>query len=97
VVNLIDPALTTRGALAARLRADGWTGRVAWVPISVLASALTTARAGRALAHGRRPGRFAAWSILRPRRYDARLATALLDAVARDADAVPVAPVTVPA
>ncbi|TMQ25996.1 MAG: NAD-dependent epimerase/dehydratase family protein [Candidatus Rokuibacteriota bacterium] len=97
VVNLIDPALTTRGALAARLRADGWTGRVAWVPISVLASALTTARAGLALAHGRRPGRFAAWSILRPRRYDARLATALLDAVARDADAVPAALVTVPA
>jgi predicted dehydrogenase/nucleoside-diphosphate-sugar epimerase len=91
VVNLFDPTLATRGALAAHMRRRGWTGRIAWVPISVLASGVTAARAGLALAHGRRPARLAAWSILRPRRYDARVSAALFAAVARDARAVPAA------
>jgi len=97
IVNLFDPALATRGALAAHLRARGWTGRMAWTPISVLATAVTLARAGVALAQGRRPTRVAAWSILRPRRYDGRAAAALFEAVARDGHVVPVAEVAVPA
>ena len=43
VVNLLDPAVTTRHALIARLRADGWNGRMPWVPISLLAAGLSTA------------------------------------------------------
>ena len=97
VVNLFDPALQTRGALAEHLRARGWDGRIAWTPISALAAALTTARAGLALAHGRRPARFAAWSILRPRRYDARASAALFAAVERAARPAPAADMAVPA
>ena len=97
VVNLFDPALTTRGALAAHMRARGWTGRIAWVPIRVLATGVMAARAGLALAHGQRPTRLAAWSILRPRRYDARVATALFAAVAAERRAVPAADMAVAA
>jgi nucleoside-diphosphate-sugar epimerase len=81
VVNLFDPAVRTRGLLVRRLRAHGWTGRMLWVPISVIAFGLTAARTALALAHGQLPTRLAAWSILRPRRYDARLTTAMFDAV----------------
>jgi hypothetical protein len=83
VVHLFDPALTTRGAFVAGLRARGWNGRIVFVPISVVASGLTTARLLFSLARGRWPARLAAWSILRPRRYDARHAETVL-AAARD-------------
>ena len=85
VVNLFDPAVATRGVLVARLKAHGWTGRILWVPISVVALGLIAARTALALGRGRLPARLAAWSILRPRRYDVRLATAVLEAARRDA------------
>jgi predicted dehydrogenase/nucleoside-diphosphate-sugar epimerase len=80
VVNLLDPAVTTRRALIARLRADGWDGRMVWVPISLLAAGLSTARLLTSLAARRLPERLAVWSVLRPRRYDPSLSHAVLDA-----------------
>jgi len=80
VVNLFDPALATRGDLARRLRAGGEDVRMLWVPISLLAFGLTAVRAAASVCRGRRPERLAAWSILRPRRYDARLSSAMLEA-----------------
>jgi predicted dehydrogenase/nucleoside-diphosphate-sugar epimerase len=88
VVNLFDPAIATRRALIARLRADGWTGRMIWVPISVLALGLKTARAAISIGRGRWPEALAVWSILRPRRFDTRLATGMLDATDASARAV---------
>ena len=78
IVNLLDPTIATRGDFAARLRSRDWQGRILWVPISVIALGLTTARAMLSLARGRWPERLAAWSVLRPRRYDSRLAAAML-------------------
>jgi predicted dehydrogenase/nucleoside-diphosphate-sugar epimerase len=88
VVNLFDPALIPRGALVARLRAGGWNGRIVWVPISVVALGIIAARIVLSLARGRLPARLAAWSILRPRRYDSRLAAAVFEA-ARQGTRVP--------
>ena len=87
IVNVFDPAVPTRGALVARLRACGWTGRILWVPISVLVLGLMAARTALSLVHGRLPARLAAWSVLRARRYDARLAATVLAAARRDARA----------
>jgi nucleoside-diphosphate-sugar epimerase len=84
VVNLFDPSAPTRGALAAWLVAHGWRGRIIWVPITFIAAGITTARAGLSLMRGRLPARFAAWSILRSRRFDPRISTALLAAAGRD-------------
>ena len=84
VVNLFDPTVPTRGEFLARLRAHGWSGRMIWVPISFLALALTGARMAISLARGRWPERLAAWSVLRPRRYDPRLAAETLGVVTRD-------------
>ena len=78
VVNLLDPTIATRGDLLARMRATGWSGRMFWVPISVLALGLTSARTLLSFARGRWPERLSAWSVLRPRRYDTRLAAATL-------------------
>ena len=83
LLNLIDPTLATRGEFVARLRSHGWTGRIAWVPISAVAFGVVAARAVAALAHGRWPSRLSAWSILRPRRYDARLAATVLETASR--------------
>lgn len=88
IVNLFDPAVTTRGALVARLRARGWTGRILWVPISVIALGFRAAHAVLSLARGRLPAPLRTWSILRPRRYDARLAAAVCEAARWDARAV---------
>jgi predicted dehydrogenase/nucleoside-diphosphate-sugar epimerase len=96
VVNLLEPDVTTRGAFAARLRARGWNGRIVYVPISALAAGLMAARTLFSLARGRRPERLAAWSILRPRRYDARLATELL-AAAQDTRGFQTRDIAVPA
>lgn len=80
VVNLFDPDLATRAALLRRLRAHGWTGRMAWVPISIISAGLVAAQSAFSLMQGRMPPRLAAWSILRPRRYDDRVTARLLDA-----------------
>jgi len=94
LVNLFDPTIATRGDLLARMRDGGWSGRMIWVPISVLALGLTGARTLLSLARGRWPERLAAWSVLRPRRYDTRLAAAALG-VATEARTVPHANVAV--
>lgn len=92
VVNLLDPSIATRGDLAARLRTRGWPGRMLWVPISFIALGLTTARTLLSLSRGRWPDRLAAWSVLRPRHYDRRLAVTTFELtrpdprVARTAD-----------
>jgi predicted dehydrogenase/nucleoside-diphosphate-sugar epimerase len=93
VVNLFDPALTTRGAVVQRLRATGWTGRMIWVPISAVSLGLTTARVAASLLRGRWPERLAAWAVLRPRHYDARVSASLLHTAC--AEATPGAPLRV--
>jgi predicted dehydrogenase/nucleoside-diphosphate-sugar epimerase len=80
IVNLFDPDVTTRGAFLQRLRDQGWSGRVVWVPISVMAFAVVAARASFSLLRGRMPARLAAWSVLKPRRYDSHVASKVLAA-----------------
>jgi len=92
VLNLFDPEMATRGALVRRLRARGWIGRVVWVPISLISAGLVVAQTAMALLHGRMPGRLAVWSILRPRRYDARLTTSVLEAARLNAIAASALP-----
>jgi predicted dehydrogenase/nucleoside-diphosphate-sugar epimerase len=87
VVNLFDATIATRGELVSRLRAEGWTGRMVWVPISLVAFGLSAAHTALSLGHGRWPDRLAAWSILRPRRYDTRVASAVLEAARLGTDA----------
>jgi predicted dehydrogenase/nucleoside-diphosphate-sugar epimerase len=84
VVNLLDPTIATRGEFAARLRSRGWPGRIVWVPISVIALGLTTARLLLSLGRGRWPERLAAWSVLRPRRYHTRVAGSMLGMVRQE-------------
>jgi nucleoside-diphosphate-sugar epimerase len=84
VVNLFDPAFLTRGAFIEELRRRGWRGRVVWVPISAVSIAFMTARTLVSLVRGRLPERLAVWSVLRPRRYDARLTAAVLEAATTD-------------
>jgi predicted dehydrogenase/nucleoside-diphosphate-sugar epimerase len=81
VVNLFDPELVTRGRLAGRLRETGWDGRIIWAPISAVALGMMAARAAASLLQGKLPARLAAWSVLRPRRYDDRVSAALLKAM----------------
>lgn len=83
VVNLFDPSIATRGDLVTAFRERAWAGRVCWVPISVIALGMTTARTLLALAARRLPTRLDAWSILRPRRFDGRVSATLFDAVRR--------------
>jgi predicted dehydrogenase/nucleoside-diphosphate-sugar epimerase len=80
IVNLFDPDVTTRGAFLRRLRARGWAGRVVWVPISAISFAVVAARAAQAILRGRMPARLAAWSVLKPRRYDSHVAAKVLEA-----------------
>ena len=78
VVNLLDDAIQTRGELIASFRSRGWAGRVMWVPIPLLAAAMSAARTLLALAHGHRPERLDVWSVLRPRRYNSQVAAVVL-------------------
>jgi nucleoside-diphosphate-sugar epimerase len=84
VVNLFDPDVATRAAFIAQLRAHGWSGRMVWVPIGLIATGLVTARTLLSALSGRIPERLAAWSILRPRRFDSQLAADLFAAVDPD-------------
>jgi predicted dehydrogenase/nucleoside-diphosphate-sugar epimerase len=96
VVNLFDPEVTTRGGLVARLQSHGWKSRIVWVPINVVAPGLLAARALHSLLRRRLPERLATWATyLRPRRYDARLTAALLEAARREARPLPSADVAV--
>ena len=81
IVNLFDPSIATRGALATWARERGWDGRIVWMPISMMATAIAVARTCLALTHGQLPSRLAAWSILKCRRYDDRVARAVFAAV----------------
>jgi predicted dehydrogenase/nucleoside-diphosphate-sugar epimerase len=84
VVNLIDPAISTRRELLAMFRERGWRGRVVWVPIRLLASSITLLSRAVALA---RPGPsqpMSVWSVLRPRRYDPAVAAEVLTAAQSD-------------
>ncbi|HEY3219881.1 MAG TPA: Gfo/Idh/MocA family oxidoreductase [Gemmatimonadales bacterium] len=94
IVNLLDPAIRTRGQLLRRFRRHGWRGRVLWVPISFLATAVSVLRVVVALARRERAHPLAVWSVLRPRRYDPGVATAVLAAAAEDPE--PVQPVLRP-
>jgi len=88
-VNLMDPALMTRRAVVSEMRRRGWRGRIVWMPISLLSIGITTARTMMSLGHGRWPDRLAVWSVLKPRRFDSRVAATVLDrAAASDADHV---------
>jgi hypothetical protein len=84
IVNLIDPAIRTRRELLNRFREHGWRGHMMWVPISLLAGALVAARLVGTLARRPRGRPLAAWSILRPRRYDTAVAARVLAAASED-------------
>ena len=84
VVNLFDPAIRTRADLLRRFRERGWRGRMVWVPISFLAGAVTALSYVLSLVRGG-PRPMAFWSILRPRRYDAVVTTAVFSALREDA------------
>ncbi len=89
IVNLIDPAIGTRGQLLSRFREHGWRGRVVWVPVSLLAGAVLVTRTLVGLARRERTRPMAVWSILRPRRYDPALAATVLAAAGADAAPAP--------
>jgi predicted dehydrogenase/nucleoside-diphosphate-sugar epimerase len=80
VANLMDDAISTRGRLLETFRANGWRGRMVWMPISLFALLFTTARLAIGVLTLRRPSRFAVWGIFRPRRYDTSLSARLLAA-----------------
>ena len=78
VVHLFDAELTTRRAYLTHIARRGWRGRMVWVPISAVAFGLSSVRTLLSLRRLRWPTRLAAWSILRPRRYDATLTTSVM-------------------
>ena len=78
VVHLFDPELTTRRTYLTHIAGRGWRGRMVWVPISAVAFGLSSVRTLLSLRRLRWPTRLAAWSILRPRRYDATLTTSVM-------------------
>lgn len=88
VVNLFDPSIGTRAQLLRRFRERGWRGRMVWVPISVLAGAMILVRHVMGIARREWPRPLAVWSILRPRRYDAAVTTAVF-AASREAPPMP--------
>ncbi|MFL6280847.1 MAG: Gfo/Idh/MocA family oxidoreductase [Vicinamibacterales bacterium] len=89
VVNLMDPALLTRRQVAMEMRRRGWRGRIVWIPISLLSFAITSARTLASVSRGQWPEKFSPWAVLKPRRFDPRRATTLLDAASSsDADRI---------
>ena len=80
VANLLDPTIRTRGQLLTRFREHGWRGSMVWVPISLLAAAFGAVRFVLGLGRRERTRPLAVWSILRPRRFDTTVTTALLAA-----------------
>jgi nucleoside-diphosphate-sugar epimerase len=84
VLNLMDPHLMTRRETLRAFQNWGWNGRVVWLPISLMATLIVTLRTASALLRLTRPERLAAWSVLKPRRFDPSLSARVLDALARD-------------
>jgi nucleoside-diphosphate-sugar epimerase len=83
-LNLMDPRLMTRREILRAFQNWGWRGRVVWLPISFVAGAIVTLRTASALMRLTWPTRLAAWSILKPRRFDAQLSVSVLAAVRED-------------
>jgi|SRR6266850_785378 len=88
VLNLIDPAISTRRGLLERFRARGWRGRMVWLPIPLFAMLFTAVRVGLGLAKLRFPAHMAVWSIFRPRCYDTALSTRVLAAAQRASEPI---------
>ena len=84
IINLMDPAIRTRGQLLDQFRMYGWRGRMVWTPISLLAGAAMAVRFLIALGRQKRPQPLDLWSILRPRRYDTAVASTVLSNVRKD-------------
>ena len=90
VLNLIDPAITTRRHLLNEFRQHGWRGRFIWFPILLFTVLVQAARYALALPTLRRPAPFALYGILRPRRYSSALSERTLErALAQPAPAEP--------
>ena len=89
VLNLADPAITTRGRLLEEFARHGWHGRFVWVPLPLFASLVQVARYAVALPKLRRPTPLALYGILRPRRYNTALAAQTLDRVKHERAPVP--------
>jgi len=81
LLNLIDSRLATRGDLIRAFRQRRWSGRMLWVPIPLIAGAVMLARTALAVGQLRLPIPLAAWSILRPRRYNTGAADSVLAAL----------------
>jgi nucleoside-diphosphate-sugar epimerase len=79
VLNLIDPAISTRHHLLNEFRRHGWRGRFVWFPILLFTVLVQAARYALALPRLRRPAPFAVYGILRPRRYSSALAERALE------------------
>ena len=84
IVNIMDPAIPTRGALLDAFRTHGWDGRMVWMPIGLFAGLFSAARIAFAAATRRRPAPLRVWSVFRPRRYDATLSSHMLAQSAHD-------------
>jgi predicted dehydrogenase/nucleoside-diphosphate-sugar epimerase len=84
VLNLMDPNLTTRREVLQALRNRGWKGRVVWLPISLMAAVMVILRTASALIRFTRVERLAAWSVLKPRRFDSSLSARVLTALRED-------------
>jgi predicted dehydrogenase/nucleoside-diphosphate-sugar epimerase len=78
LLNLIDPAISTRRNLLEEFAKHGWRGRMLWVPIPLFAMLVHAARYALALPTLRRPTPLALYAILRPRRYSVDLAAPIL-------------------
>jgi len=78
VLNLVDPAITTRRRLLEEFARHGWQGRMLWVPIPLFTVLVHAARYSFALPTFRRPTPLALYGILRPRRYSLTLAQRIL-------------------
>jgi predicted dehydrogenase/nucleoside-diphosphate-sugar epimerase len=85
VVNLIDPEVTSRGELLRRMRRHGWSGRMLWVPISLLAVGVIVAQRVIALVARRRGEALSVWQVLRPRYFRTTLSSRLIGALREEA------------
>jgi predicted dehydrogenase/nucleoside-diphosphate-sugar epimerase len=73
LVNLFDPAVSTRGDLVGLLETRGWSGRIVWLPSAIVTPGLQAASAFLSLVRGASSERLGTWlSYVRPRRYDLR-------------------------
>lgn len=79
-INLFEPAISTRRQLLQLFRQRGFRGRMIWMPISFLAGAVGLARIALAVLRHRRPQRLRFFAVVRHRRYESAVSTAVLHA-----------------